>query len=256
MANKLSDVMRDFKSTITKHSPEILMGLGIAGMVTSTILAVKATPKAIKLIDEAKEEKGEDYKKVDAVKAAWKCYIPSAAVAALSIGCLIGSSKVSLRRNTVLATAYKIAETAHHEYREQVIETIGEKKEKEIQTKVAEKKVRTNSVSNNVIYNTGQGNTLCYDAFSGRYFRCDINRIKRAEIDLREKINDEGYASLNDFYYEIGLDCTEIGDGMGWNSSWGKFRLDLTSILNEYDEPCLYIRYEIKPNYDYFKFLL
>lgn len=248
--------MNDFKNGISKHTPEILMGCGIAGMITTTVLAVRATPRALELLHEAEERKGAKLTNIEKVKTAWKCYIPSAVVGVASTACLIGSCKVNLRRNAVLATAYKIAETTHQEYKEKVIETIGEEKEKEIQEKVATERVKKNPVSSSTVYSTGQGNTLCYDAFSGRYFRTDINRIKRAELNIRELIANDGYASLNDFYEEIGLECTEIGDGMGWNQSWGKFKLDLTSILNEYDEPCLYISYEIKPDYNYSRFML
>ena len=112
------------KSTI-KHSPEILTGIGIAGMVTTTVMAVRATPKALELL-----KKEEDYRKIDrengipeqfvsekisnidAIKICWKCYIPAAITGSLSIACLIGASSVNARRNAALATAYSIAETS------------------------------------------------------------------------------------------------------------------------------------------------
>ena len=49
MKTNVSKIMKDIKITMSKRSPEILTGLGIAGMITTTVLAVKATPKAIKL---------------------------------------------------------------------------------------------------------------------------------------------------------------------------------------------------------------
>ena len=103
---------------------------GIAGMITTTVLAVRSTPKALKLIEEKKKEEGVDkLTPAETVKTAWKCYIPAMVLGATSVGCLVGASRVSLRRNAALATAYKLSETALTEYREQVVETIGEKKE-------------------------------------------------------------------------------------------------------------------------------
>ena len=63
-----SKIAKDAKRVLSKHSPEILTGIGLAGMITSTVLAVKATPKALKRIEEAKEEKGEELTKVETVK--------------------------------------------------------------------------------------------------------------------------------------------------------------------------------------------
>ena len=118
----LPQVTKNVKLTLHRHTPEILVGFGIAGMLTTTVLAVKATPKALRLIEEKKKEEGVDkLTPVETVKVAWKCYIPAAAVATVSTGCLIGASSISGRRNAVLATAYKLAETAHKEYKEKVL---------------------------------------------------------------------------------------------------------------------------------------
>lgn len=124
------------KSTI-KHSPEILTGIGIAGMVTTTVMAVRATPKALKLIGSAELKKanetnipyeGHNLSKTEIIKVTWKCYVPVAITGGLSIACLIGASSVNARRNAALATAYSIAETSLKEYQNKVVETIGEKK--------------------------------------------------------------------------------------------------------------------------------
>ena len=122
--------IKSVRTSIVKHSPEILMGLGIAGWMTGTVLAVKATPKAVRCIEDATYEKEGDLTPLEIVKATWKCYIPAAVTCAAATGCLIGSCSVSTRRHAALATAYKLSETALDEYRAQVIETVGEKKEK------------------------------------------------------------------------------------------------------------------------------
>ena len=131
-APNLAKLVKSTQYFISKHSPEILTGLGIAGMLTTTFLAVKETPKALELIEEAQCDKGEALTVVEKAKACWKCYIPAAATATCSIACLVGASSVSSRRNAALATAYKISETAFSEYKSKVVETLGEKKEEAI----------------------------------------------------------------------------------------------------------------------------
>ena len=131
------------QDTLEKRSPEILTGVGIAGMFTTTILAVKATPKALRLIENERvnrkfdRENGipdvfapEEISVKDTIKLCWKCYIPAAITCSASIACLIGASSVNSRRNAALATAYKLSETALIEYKDAVVDTIGEKKEK------------------------------------------------------------------------------------------------------------------------------
>ena len=112
----LSNLVDASKLFITRRSPEILTGIGIAGMVTTTVLAVKATPKALVLIGQAENEMERDLKPIEAVKVAWKPYIPAIVTGTMSTMCLIGASSVNRRRNAALATAYKLSETEYGNY--------------------------------------------------------------------------------------------------------------------------------------------
>ena len=95
-------------------------------MVTTTVLAVRATPKAIELIEaKKKEEQVDSLPPVEVVKTAWKCYLPATITGVVSMACIIGSCSVSARRSAVLATACKLSETAFTEYQDKVVETIG-----------------------------------------------------------------------------------------------------------------------------------
>ena len=248
---KLGDIFKSVKTSVKKHSPEILTGIGIGGMVTSTVLAVKATPKALRMIEQEEQDRGEQLTKTEVIKTTWKCYIPSAVIGTVSIGCLIGASSVNTRRNAALATAYKISETALTEYREKVVETIGEKKEKTVRESIAKDKIDKNPVSKNEVVITGKGETLCYDSISGRYFKSDIEKLKRAVNDLNRLMRDELYISLNEFYYEIGLDGIGIGDTLGWNIDRGYIDLSFSSQLADDGTPCLVVQYSLEPRYDY-----
>ena len=259
----VNKIVQDVRKVLDKNSPQILTGIGIAGMVTTTVLAVKATPKAMLLIDEAETKKnqesdlGEDAKLTpfETIKVAWKPYIPVVLTGGLSAACLIGANSIHTRRTAALATAYKISETALTEYREKVVETIGEKKEKAVRDKVAKEKVEKNPVSTTEVFITEKGNTLCYDAISGRYFKSDIEQIKRAVNYLNKRMLSEMYISLSEFYNEIGLAHTNISDELGWNINDGLIEVDFSSQIAEDGTPCIVIDYYIAPRYDFSKLM-
>ena len=246
--------IKNAQFVLSKHSPEILTGLGIAGMVTTTVLAVKATPKALRIIEDYEECilcDHEKIKPVDAVRITWKCYIPAAVTGTISIACLIGASSVNVRRNAALATAYKLSETALMEYREKVVETIGEKKEKTIKDAIAKDYVEKNPVKQNEIVITGKGDTLCCDKLFGRYFKSDMDKLKKIENELNRRMRNENYISLNEFYYEVGLDGVDAGDLLGWNIDRGYIDLDFSSQLATDGTPCLVVSFWNQPRYDY-----
>lgn len=252
----LATLVTSTRQFVSKRSPEILTGIGIAGMISTTVLAVKATPKAMDLIEMKKKEEWMDkLSPVEIVKVAWKPYIPAIVTCVASTTCLIGASSVNAKRNAALATAYKLSETALSEYREKVIETIGEKKERAVRDKVAEERVKKNPVSKNEVIVTGNGKTLCFDPISGRYFMSSIEMIKRAENTLNKQMLHDitGYVSLNDFYDEIGLDHTSVGDDLGWNTNQ-LIDIEFSSQLNDNGEPSVVLDYLVAPKYDFYKF--
>lgn len=252
----LANLMSNTRQFVNKRSPEILTGIGIAGMITTTVLAVRATPKALELLEEKKNEDWVDeLSPLEVVKAAWKPYVPAAVTGIASVACLIGASSVNAKRNAALATAYKLSETALSEYREKVIETIGEKKEKTVRDKVAEERVKKNPVSKSEVVVTNNGTTLCFDPISARYFKSSIDKIKRAENELNKQMLHDisGYVSLNDFYDELGLDHTSVGDDLGWNVD-RLIDISFSSQLNDNGEPSVVLDYLVAPKYDFYKF--
>ena len=271
MKLNVSKLCKDAKDMVLKRSPEILTGIGIAGMITTTVLAVKATPKAINLIEEKKkdiyrEQKGHDpeYRldyqkplpsKLDYIKVAWKPYIPAAITGVASISCIIGASSVHAKRNAAIAAAYNLSQTALTEYKEKVIETIGEKKEQAIKDKIAKDKVEKDPVSKSEVIVTGKGNTLCYDAFNSRYFYSDIDQIKKAINELNRRMLNEMYVSLNDFYDELNLRHSGNGYDLGWKLDDGLVEVDFSSQLSDDGRPCLVLEYMVAPRYDYSKLM-
>ena len=268
-----TDVTKYFKMVkqlAKKRSPEILTGIGIAGMITTTVLAVKATPKALQLIEEEKDRRtdkilegmspNEDencwqvvkLKPIEVVKVAWKPYIPAVLLGASSVACLIGANSVHARRQAALYSAYKLSETAFTEYRDKVLETVGEETEKEVRDKVAKDKVEKNPASKTEIYMTGKGESLFYDPISDRHFMSDIETIRKIVNDLNYAMGygSEMYVSLSQLYDELGLKHTSISDNIGWNIRDGLIEPDFSSQIDE-GKPCIVLDWLKVPSYDF-----
>ena len=251
----LTKAVKSIKGVLERHAPEILTGIGVAGMVTTTILAVKATPKACLLINDRKDElEVEKLSATELVKTTWKCYIPAAMTCGASIACLVGASSVNCKRNAVLATAYKLSEAALSEYKDAVIETIGEKKEQSVRDKVAKERLKKNPVSKSEIIVTGNGTTLCYDPVGNSYFKSNIQQIESAKNKLNARMLSENYVSLNDFYDELGIGPTKLGDDLGWDIyKDGLVEIAFSSQIAEDGTPCLVVDYSVAPRYEYYK---
>ena len=251
----LTAAAKSIKGVLERHAPEILTGIGVAGMVTSTVLAVKATPKAYRLVNDRKDElEVEKLPVTELVKTTWKCYIPAAVTCGASIACLVGASSVNFKRNAALATAYKLSEAALSEYKDAVIETIGEKKEQSVRDKVAEERLKKNPVSKSEVIVTGNGTTLCYDPVGNSYFKSSIQQIESAKNKLNARMLSENYVSLNDFYDELGIGPTKLGDDLGWDIyKDGLVEIAFSSRLAEDGTPCLVMDYSVAPRYEYYK---
>lgn len=249
-----SNFCKQIKTYISKHSSDILTGLGIAGSIVSIGLAVGATPKAIKKIETEKETKEvESLTIVDTVKSCWKYYIPATLTEIASIACLISARKISAKRETALAAAYSLSETALRTYKEKVVETLGEKKEEKIRNEIAKDQVEETPKSSSTVIIASKGSTLCFDSISKRYFKSDIEKIRKSINWINVQLRSEMYISLNDFYEEIGLEPIKIGDDLGWNIDNGFIDVEFSSALTDDDELCLVLDYNLIPKHGYDK---
>lgn len=272
MRTNFGNIFRPIAKQVSKYGPEIAVGVGIAGMITTTILAVKATPKSLRLIEaekkrrnhEIKEEAKESGKDMvglidrlsifDTVKVAWKPYIPAMISGALSIGCIVGASTVHVKRNAALATAYQLAANTLSDYKEKVIETIGEEKEREVQKKVDAKKVE--KISSTEPSFVRKGKPLCIEPISGRPFEMDLEDVKAAINRLNYRLTGgmEECISLSEWYDEIGLKHTDVSDYMGWNI-YSDGLITVTEVPSSTDdgELCWVLEYAVLPHYKYEK---
>ena len=256
MNDKLTKFINDSKKFLGKHSPEILTGIGITGMITSTVLAVKATPKALTLIDRKKKElQVDELTALEMVKTVWKPYLPSTGLIISSTACIILASRVNYKRNAALATAYSISERTLLRYRDKVIDTLGETKERKIRDEIAQDDLKGNKVNDSQVIITANGNTLFKDVMSGRFFKSDIDTIKRIINELNRKLVYENYISLNEFYGEIGLEDVKNGSLVGWNVNSGLIEPYFTTCITDDNQPCVVLDFYVSPKYDYDKII-
>ena len=243
----ISKFLKDTKFIVSKHSPEILTGLGIAGMIISIGLAVKATPKALDSIEDKKVELEADELTVkETVQATWKHYIPTVVTAAASTACIIGANSVHSKRNAALATAYKLSETALSEYQNKVVEVVGEEKEREIREKMVKESTENHPVGK--VYISSSEGVLYRDSYSGREFRANPNAIDRAVNKINMQMRNEMYASVNDWYSLLGLDYTTLGDVEGWNIDCGDIDLKGPyAYVNDHGEAYILLEFDRPP---------
>lgn len=233
-------VMKAFKNAlgiVKKHSPEILIGVGISGMIVTTVTAVKATPKALTLIDKKEIEEDKRLSSVEVIKTVWKCYVPSAITGILSVACIITATSMNSKRNAALAAAYAISETALKEYEDKTLEVVGDKKEQEIRDAIAKDQLLKVPIEDKKIFETGNGDVLFFEPLSGRYFHSDVESVRRAENNINRKMRDEVHVSLNDYYSELGLPeiDSNVGDALGWeidSSRGGYVDIQMSWILD------------------------
>ena len=248
----LSHFLTNAKNEAIKHSPEILTIVGVAGMCATIIMVAKETPKALDIMTELKEESTDG--KVsgkDIVVHVGPVYVPAIVTGVMSAGCIIGASAVNHKRNAALLAAYTISETALKEYRDKVIETIGEKKEKDIQEAVAREQVAKNPIQSTEVFITPKGNTLFYDCMTGRYFTSDLEKIEKSLNNLNNRLMREHYISLDELYYEWGLRPVQLGNELGWNVDDGMIEITKAPQLSEDDRPCIAISFPKPPGYRY-----
>ena len=275
---------------VEQKSPAILTGIGIGSFVGCAILAVKATPKAIQLMDlKAQEKYGEflepttppsEYETyeewldienltvvpphvyfnvltpVEVVKSTWKAYIPAVGLGVVGIVCLIGAARVSSARNAAFAGAASIAEKALYEYQQKVIDILGEDRANEIRDELAKdhiQKIDTfqdAGIDNTVVCCRGTGDTWIYDPVTDRKWKSDLETVRAAMNDFNHDLIGGVYGTLNDWYYCLGIKGVSIGDDLGWCSD-KLLDIRFAAMVLDNGEPAIVLDYETLPNSRY-----
>lgn len=250
----IKSIVGPAKLYIARHAPAILTGMGIAGMVMSVIFSVKATPKAVEAIEEKKKELGKEKLTVgETIQTTWKYYLPTAITMVGSAACVLGSNSVSSRRSAAFAACCTLSETAFQEYQDKVKEVVGERKENDIRADIASDRIAADPPKTSEIVFVGDGSQLFQEEITRRYFRSDIEKVRRAELELCRMMKDDmdGYISVNDVQLMLGLpESGRVNDDLGWfmDNGYIKFKYDYVPVGNEV---CTIISYGTDPHSRY-----
>lgn len=248
---KLKALQHTTGKFVSDNSPTLLTALGVFGLVGTAYLTGKASYRAAGLIHE--EEKlllvdgePEPLTPKEKVNLCWKLYIPAAITASLSVLAVIGANRIGSRRAAAVTAAYAISERAYDEYRNKMVDHLGDTKEKKLRDEIAQERIRSHPLGQQKPIDTGGGRDLCYDFYNGRYFYSSMESIKQAQNAINYRINHHFYASLTDFYDRLNLDKTKTSDDMGWGQT-DQLEITFTTTIGDEGQPVLVMDFLVDP---------
>lgn len=234
-----------------RNGSTILTCIGAVGVVATGVAAAKATPKAMMLLEEAKEEKGEELTTVQKVIVAGPAYIPAIAIGVSTIACIFGANILNKRQQAALMSAYAVLDSSYKQYRVKVNELLGEEADKEIKGEIAKDGIDKEK-------RPSDGKQLFFDFFSMQYFESTLADVFYAEYEFNKLFADRGYASLNELYKMLGVGLVEYGEEFGWSYeaggafygySWIDFKHEM--IMLDDGLECCVISTPFEPTNDY-----
>lgn len=246
------EMIKKLPKYLKASSPMIMSCIGIVGVVATAATAVQATPKALRLIEDATEEKGESLTKLETIRVAGPCYIPSILIGFGTIASIAGANILNGRKQAALTSSYIFLDRSFKEYRKKVDELFGENADKLVESAIVHDRYKESDI-------TPKGETLIfYEEHYGKFFERTMLEVQDAEYLLNRKLAMDGEASLNDLFDFLGLPEMEIGDSLGWsqqlicdffNPAWIDFEHELTTMDDGME--CYIIHISIPPTSDY-----
>ena len=241
----LKATIKILEHTIAKNSPTILSGMAMAGTIITGVLAVKAGKDAQKKHEDLIVNKP-DATKTDIILAEAPCYILPTIWGGVTIFCIFGANKVNAKRIAVLGSMLAASNQKVIDYKKAIDDMLPKSKAIAIKDAVLQKEVdRASSKEDTPVVFTGNGEYLCYDPQSGRFFRSDMESVRRAVNNLNEQLLREMFVTLNDFYYELKIPPIKLGNELGWNSQKGLADIRFGTMTNDKGEPCLTLDYDV-----------
>jgi hypothetical protein len=213
------------KSFFSRNASTILTIVGSVGVVGTAVLAAKATPKALALVEEAKVEKGDELTTWETVKAAGPAYIPAVAAGAGTLMCVFGANVLNRHQQAAITSAYALINESYNQYKGKLKELYGEEAHNKIVDAIAVEKAEDVTVSNynltsycdlSIADGTSEPR-LFYDEYANRFFETTVEQVMNAEYHLNRNFVLRGYAYLNEFYEFLGLEPTDYGSKVGWS---------------------------------------
>ena len=245
----LKGVMRSTTHWLGKHSNAILTVTSATGVIGTVIFCIRDTRKATLVIDQLKAEKeeaGEELTKGEIFKTVAPIYAPTIVSGGLTIGMICLNGRTNAKRSALMASLYSGSQAALQEYSDKVAEKFGEKKEREVRDEIAEKHVHEHPLDGSEVV-VGRGTCLCYDDWSDRYFMSDMETIKSTQNKVNHAIiAGDMWATLNDFYFELGMKPMKGGNKIGFNVD-NLVELSFTTCMSDDGRPCLVMTHMHEP---------
>lgn len=234
---------------LKRHSSTILTVVGAGGVIGTSILAVKATPKALELIKEASEEKGDKLTKMEIVKIAWKPYIPAVITGASTIACIFGANYLNSKNQASLMSAYALLDRSYKEYQNKVNELYGEDADQNVKQEIALSKMEDTTPSD--------GKQLFFISHGPCFFESTMEEVGNAEKEFLKIIEERGYGCLNEYMELLGLPGVDFGWSLCWwageeNDPWNCRELEFMYYTAERSDgaKCCIIDTNMPPTID------
>lgn len=256
MKNKLIKFASKKVAVVKKYSPEIMVGVGVVGVVGTVVLACKSTLKVESILDDHQEKLNtialtindeavnytQEVAKQDKTQvtiqtgvALVKLYLPAACLGALSVASIVQGTRILKKRNVALTAAYGLVQSAYDEYRQRVRDDLGELKDREYAYGVKHEKIKHKtkdedgkSVTNELIKEELTGTSILNGASPyARLFdesninwqsNGDLNRffVRTVEKYFNDVLPIRGTVFLNEVYDKLGFPRTQAGSIVGW----------------------------------------
>lgn len=248
----LGDVFTKIARIAGDNSSTILTGMGVTGVVTTAVFTGRASFKAALLIEkeEINTTKEIPLSTKDKIKLVWPLYIPPLTVGITTIGAIIMANHEASKKIAALTVASGISERALQEYKAKVIEKFGENKAVSVRDEIAQDRVNKFPPAAKDTIIVENGDVLCFDMHTGRYFHSSMEKLRRAENKINFEILNHMYASLSSFYDEIGLAPTSFSDDVGWNGN-ELFEISFSSVISPDGRPCIAFDFARAPFAEY-----
>lgn len=234
------------------------MALGIVSMLGAIFSAINTAKDECE--EEIKAENKEHQSKLEKVVKKVKTYVVTIAFTVFAIFCFTFALHISAKQTAAAVTAAKFAQEALVRYKDAAKEVVGEKQERFIANKAAEKKTDEDKVDEKPVIETyqdhGEGTSLFYDPFSKTLFTYNRSSMDNVESELNVMLNDRGFICIQDLYDVARLDLYfDKALDLGVNEIDGPVRLGLEPIVlkkgSHAGEVAFVITMSVMPYYDY-----
>lgn len=243
--------MNKMQLFLKRNSSTILTVIGATGVVATAALSVKATPKALLLLEEAKQEKGEDLTSIEMIKVAWKPYIPAVVTGCSTIACIFGANILNIRNQASLMSAYALLDNSYREYRNKVKEIYENDADVNIMKEVVNSKFDEN-------IELDDDKLLFFDYQSMQFFESTMEKVMYAENAYLDLLEQRGYASLNEYYDLLGIQHIDHGYQLCWfdvedNDPYDCHKLEFNyeKVMLKGNIECFIITTNMSPAEDY-----